>query len=151
MGDYSGILYIFGAVSSFMQLYVDTNIFLDFLLDRSNKLGNNIGNPASKFFFRAISCEFHIIFSDFTAQELLKQIRPEETTAMFVFLKKKTILVRHTLKEEEEARQLKPGHWQDALHAIIAKNAKADFIVTRNKADFADLKSLVEAKFPEDV
>ncbi len=134
-----------------MKLYVDTNIFLDCLVERQNIFGNDISPPAQKIFSRAIKCEFHIIFSDHTAKELAKNIRLENARMLFELLKKKIIQVKFTKEDEAEARKLCPEHYEDALHTILANKHGADFLVTRNISDFAKYCSLIKTKRPEEL
>ena len=133
-----------------MKLYIDTNIFLDYLLDRKNLLNNDISSPAQKLFHRAINCEFFIIFSDHTAKEVYNQINIEKTFFLFEVLKKKLVTIRQTKEDQEEARKIDSNNYDDALHFVLAKKSGADFIITRNIKHFSKFDSL-KAKLPENI
>jgi len=134
-----------------MKLYVDTNIFLDYLFERKNKLGKDISTPAQKLFFRAIECEFFIVISDHTATEINKNIDLEKARMLLEFLKKKIVMVYKTKDDIEKANKLSSTNFADALHAVIAKRAEADYIITRNLEDFEKFSSCIKAKAPENI
>lgn len=130
-----------------MKLYVDSNVYLDFLLDRKNKQLKDLSEKAYILFRRSGSCEFKIILSDHVLRELDKHMNLSETTSFFKLLEKKIIKVKMKKSDEEKAKSLKT-HYEDALHIVLAKKAKADVIVTRNKVDF---KHLFETYLPEEL
>ena len=49
---------------------VDTNVYLDYLLERCNRQGNDLSIPAAAIFTRAIACEFELVLSDHVLNEL---------------------------------------------------------------------------------
>jgi len=130
-----------------MRLYVDTNVFADFLLERRNAFGKDIESPAFLLFARAMCCAFHLVVSDHALRELSKVIRLSETTAFFSSIKPKVIMVSATDDDERLARAL-PTHFSDALHVVLARKAGADVIIMRNVGDFS---SIYKARLPEDV
>ena len=134
-----------------MKLYVDTNIFLDFLLERKNLAGEDISKPAQKLFFRAIKCEFFIVLSNHTGSELNKNLDIEKARMMLEFLKKKIVMIYQTQEDVDEATKLSPANFSDALHAVLAKKSGAEYLITRNLKDFSQFSSYIKAKPPEDV
>jgi len=134
-----------------MKLYIDTNIFLDFIFERKNIEGKDISKPAQKLFYRAMKCEFFIIYSDHTAFEINKRMRLEQLRMMFEFLKKKIVMVSKTQEDIKEAQKLSNTNFSDALHAVLAKKAGADYLITRNIRDFEAFSSYIEARTPEDI
>ena len=121
-----------------MKIYVDTNVYLDYLLERRNKLGKDLSRPAFNVFKRAVSCEFYIIFSNHLLNELHGNIKEDDTRMLLNFLKKKLISV----EDEHE-------HKGDEKHAILAINAGAELIVTRNKNHFIQFS--IKAVLPEEL
>lgn len=134
-----------------MKLYIDTNIFLDFLLERKNRAGEDISKPAQKLFFRSMKCEFFIIYSDHTAFELNKNISGEQIRMMFAFLHKKIVMISKTQEDIAEAQKLSAANFSDALHAVLAKKSGADYIITRNIDHFKELGFEIEARTPENI
>jgi len=134
-----------------MKLYVDTNIFLDYLLERKNKQGKDISAPAQKLFHRAISCEFFIVFSEHTATELANNIDLTKTTFLFETLKKKLVAIGVTKEDKKQAHELSNRNYPDALHAILARKSGSDYLITRNLKDFNDFSRIIQSKLPENI
>lgn len=132
-------------------LYIDTNIYLDVLLDRKNIYNKDIADPAMKIFYRAAKCEFNIVFSSWSSLELSRQIEPGSTTMLFSLIQKKIKFIEHTKEDIEKAKTINPLHFQDALHGILAKKAKADLLVTRDLKGFECVKHLIKTSLPENV
>ena len=134
-----------------MKLYIDTNIFLDYLLERKNVNGVDISVPAQKVFYRAIKCEFFIVLSDHTAIELNNNIGLEKLRMLFEFLKKKIVTIHKTKEDIIEAKKLSQDNFADALHVVLAKKANVDYIITRNLKDFEKFASIIKSKSPENI
>ena len=133
-----------------VRIYLDTNIYLDFLLNRENLFGTNIGDKAYVLLKRIISCEFDLVVSSWNLVELKRKIDFGELKPLFAILKKKIVKVYHTKEDIEKAKRMSE-HFQDALHVVLAKKAGAKILVTRNLKDFLQYSSLIEVKLPEDV
>ncbi|MDP4012960.1 MAG: hypothetical protein Q8R00_05145 [Candidatus Nanoarchaeia archaeon] len=121
-----------------MKIYIDTNIYLDYLLERKNKQGKDISRPAFEVFKRAISCEFYILISNHLLNELCGIIDLKDITMLMSFLKKKII------KIEDKSEGV-----GDEFHAFLAEKYGAELIVTRNKKDFKNLA--LQAYLPEEL
>ena len=130
-----------------MKLYVDSNVYLDFLLDRKNKQHKDLSEHAYVLFKRASSCEFKIVLSDHVLREVDKHMNLSETTSFFKLLEKKIIRVEIKKSDIVKAKSLKT-HYEDALHVVLAKKVEADVIVTRNKVDF---RNLFKTYLPEEL
>lgn len=134
-----------------LSLYVDTNVFLDALLGRKSLTGRDLSKIATKFFHRAISCEFYIIISSWTLQELYKEVDVSQVKMLFKMLERKIKTVEHSEGDIEKAKKISNEHFQDALHALLAVKNKADFVVTRNLTDYSCTNNLIKAKLPEHI
>jgi len=121
-----------------MKIYVDTNIYLDYLLQRKNKYGKDLSKSAFEVFKRTVSCEFYIIISNHLIHELRGLIDLNNLTMLMQFLKKKIIMI------SDET----PGKG-DALHAHLAIKYGADLIVTRNKIHFQEFS--IQSYTPEEL
>ncbi len=119
-----------------MKIYVDTNVYLDYLLERKNKQGKDLSKQAFEVFRRAMSCEFYVIISNHLLNEL-HAIMLEQDTRMLLYLLRKKII---TVEDEYE-------HKGDEKHAVLAIKAGADLIVTRNISDFKNFS--IQAVLPE--
>ncbi len=128
------------------RVYVDTCIFMDALLDRKNKSGRDIGTPAMSFFSRASGCEFRIIISDWTLEELYRNLDEKRLKEFLSDIEHKVERCGYNEEDIKKARE-KSGHWQDFLHGILAEKSDADYIATRNIEDFRIL-SAVQPKLP---
>jgi len=130
-----------------MKIYVDTNIYLDFLLERKNLEERDLSEYSYNVFERTISCEFTIVVSDKILSELRKHLDPGKASALFKLIKGKIIKIIATDEDIEKAKNINT-HFEDAIHVVLALKAEADLIVTRNKKDF---KGLFKAKLPEEI
>ena len=118
------------------KLYIDTNILIYAIDDAKNRFGKNISASSRKLLFQSMTCKHHIIISDWTLKELKIINKLSEASFLLELLKKKTININKTIKDEALAKKQNPNHIQDQLHCILALKAGADYIVTRNIADF---------------
>lgn len=134
------------------KIYLDTNIYLDYLLERKNIFNIDMSEKAFSVFHRTFLCEFEIVLSDWTSQELLKTIEPEKFLMLINILKakKKLHLVKCSDNDREYAKLLSL-HYHDPLHAILAKKGNAEFVVTRDKIGFQCCEYILKAYLPEEI
>lgn len=128
------------------EVYVDSNIFLDFLLNRT--LGYKpVAEIASQFFKEALSCKYNIILSSWTIMEVNKHFPAKEFREFLddFYTKHKIRIIRYSEQEMKQAK--KQHHWEDILHQMLAQKSKAELIITRNIKHFQD--SEVKATLPE--
>jgi len=118
------------------KLYIDTNIIIYALEDSKNHFGKDISASSRKLLFQSMNCKHHIIISDWTLKELELKNKLLESNFLLELLKKKTININKTIKDEALAKKQNPNHIQDQLHCILAIKAGADYLVTRNIDDF---------------
>jgi hypothetical protein len=121
-----------------MKLYIDTNVYLDYLLERKNKYGKDLSRPACEVFKRAVACEFHVLMSNHLIQELCGIIELSDLTMLMSFLKKKIIMIHDETKGKG-----------DELHAQLAIKHGADLIVTRNIRHFKRFS--IQSNTPEEL
>ncbi len=122
--------------TSYMKLYVDTNIVLDFIWNRSSGL-KPLGELAHIFFAESISCRHDLYISTHSLAELEKYIAKIHLTAFLDMISTKTTLIQVLADDLEKARSLE-FHLSDALHLVLARKVGADAIVTRNLSDFPE-------------
>ncbi len=123
-----------------MQVYLDTNIYLDYLENRSDNL-RPLGEFAFQLLTRSIACEFKIIISDIVLKELDKYITKEKIKQILTPLsrKDKIISVTSKFKHKRKARSIKRQFgipFFDALHYILAKENNAEYLITNDKHFF---------------
>lgn len=129
-------------------IYLDTNIYLDFLLT---------GRPASfaedafQIFHRTIRCEFTIVLSKKIKTELYPNIQGKESALLFSMLKPKLYIVQATKEDEEEAKNLDSVDTADALHALLAKKYGATYLITQNMKHFRKFGHLILSKLPSEI
>lgn len=135
-------------------IYLDTNIYLDYFLDRKNEFGKPLGPIAWGVFKRAINCEFSIVVSDWLAWQLDKNMGSSQLTVLFTLLDSKRKIIR-VKRMEDDVQQAKKyavsNDIDDPLHAVLAKKGGAVCVVTRDLEGYACCKSLIEAKLPENL
>lgn len=135
-------------------IYIDTNVYVDYFENRSYGL-----RPASEFAFiiiqRAISCEFNIVISTLLVKELEKRISQDEINRLFSQLREfnKIIDAKITYEVKKLAEELTRSgkiHYADAIHYALAFHAKAEAIITNDRA-FRNLSnSKLEILLPEE-
>ena len=132
-----------------VKVYCDANIFIDYFDDRSDTL-RPLKDFAFEFFSRGWNCNFSLVISDWLETELLRHLKKEQINQIFNNFKEKDklIMVKEERGDREKAKKIS-SHWQDPLHAILAKKAGADFLATRNIKDFSGCEDLVEIVLPE--
>lgn len=130
------------------RIYVDTNIFLDAIEDRSGRNGRDWGTAAKSLFSKAQYGQFQVIVSDWTLEELYKKADHEEVKKILSNMGDNLIRCEYTEKQKKRAKEAS-NHWQDYLHRIIAKEENADCIVTRDN-DLRDLSGL-KVKLPSHI
>ena len=129
-----------------MKIYVDTNIYLDYFLNRNDSL-RPLGDFAFELFRRTRSCEFEIILSDWVEQELENNNAIQQLIKLKEELKHKLITITTTKEDINQAKKIKP--FEDSLHAILAQKAKATHIITRNIKDFEN--ATITPIYPENL
>lgn len=133
-----------------MKIYCDTNVYMDYFEDRKDRL-RPLAYFAFEFFSRGWNCRFNLIISDHLLNELNRNLRPDQISEIIDEFKKKDKLIHieMTGEDKEEARKISKENYADALHAVLAKKASADYLTTRNIKDYAGCENLVEIALPE--
>lgn len=135
-----------------MLVYVDTNVIIDLLLNRTNMFGKNLGDRTAVLVDHAVSCQHHLIISDWTVHELKKNgINVEKLQMLLGFLSKKVRTITTSEEDKIKARELDSNNYDDALHAVLALKAGADVIATRNLKHFIKYRHLIEPELPENL
>ena len=120
-----------------MRIYVDTNVFIDYLLQRFK----------IKVFTEAVTCKYTIVISQLVIKELKSQkINADELLKWLSFASKIEIIPVCTKNYE---LYLTKNEYADALHIASAISANVSYIVTRNVKDF--VKSPIVVKNPDDL
>lgn len=135
-------------------LYVDTDIFLNFLLNRKNLYGYPLGPEAEEFFNKVFNYDINIVISTKVLEELYGQLQnPGQAQMLFKLLKSKNKInvVEYSQEELKEAETLDAENRNDALHALLAKKHGAKYVVTRNMRHFSKFSHIIEPKFPKDI
>jgi predicted nucleic acid-binding protein len=130
-----------------MKYFIDTNIFLDIVLDRKG------GGIATDFVNKCILNKNKIYISWHTLSNLF-YILEKNLNNQIAKLSVKDILyfanvvtVGHD--DAKLALDLDVADFEDALQIVSAKAVDADYIITRNKKDFVN--SPIMAILPEEV
>jgi len=134
----------------FMLVYVDTNVFLDFLRDRENEFGGSLGKRAEEFFRRVREGEFDIVVSDWVKKELSNHLENGEERMLFSMLEDSIVEASYSDEDWERAERIDEQEADDVLHAVIADNVGADLVTTQNITDYRNV-DFIEVKKPRDV
>ena len=136
------------------RFYVDTSVWLDFALDRSDGV-RPLGELAFQFFKKCMRNGWKIVYSDAVIEELEKHLTMEEIRERcFAILEEKKLIQKIVFnkKEVEEAEEISKRErvsFTDALHAVIARNNNAT-VVSRDR-HFGQLSKVVKCFFPEEI
>lgn len=132
-----------------VKIYCDTNIFIDYFNERTDRL-RPLKDFAFEFFSKGWNCSFELIISDWLLKELRNHLKEEQIQEVLNMYRDKNKL--HTVYEKFgdriKAREISE-HWDDALHAILANKAGADFLATRNIRHYENCEELVQIILPE--
>ncbi len=129
-------------------IYIDTNVWIDFFLNREDNL-RPLGDFAHELFVKTSQCKYKIITSDWLIKELTKTNHLDSYRQLEEQLVKlnKIKYIKTEYKELMSAK--KHQHWHDALHEILAIKANAIYLVTRNVKDFTGEKVIIT--YPENL
>lgn len=117
-----------------MRLYLDTNVIMDFFLDRRSS--------SILLFKKILSCLHEVVISDFVLRELeLQKVDMKLFIQTLTALRKLEIV---SISEEDKiiARTIHQTHYADALHYVLAKRADVGCLVTSNIKDFSCFKDI---------
>jgi predicted nucleic acid-binding protein len=129
-------------------IYLDTNVYLDYYFDRRGS-----ETAFRILFFRTPRCEFKIVVSDWVLKELeLNGVDSKKVNTLFDWIAKagKLIKVFKTAEDIEVAKKISE-HFQDPLHAVLARKGGSGVVVTSDKYGFNCCRHLVDTKFPEEI
>jgi len=125
-----------------MRLYVDTNVIMDFLLDRRSSAYDLIKE--------ALKCKHSFVISDIVVEELSFQNMDFRSLFKILDSAGKLDILKNTSEESRQAKLVSQTHYNDALHYFIAKRAGVDCLVTSNVRDFSWFNDLM-VKRPDDL
>lgn len=135
------------------KIYVDSNIFLDFWLDRMTGL-KPANYYAEELFKNCIRCLYKIVISENTIIELSENFPAKNIEKKLDVFKKlsKLEIVSVQIDDLIKAKKLAldrdiPVH--DAVHALIAKKLMIP-LITRDK-HFSQVDDLITVKAPEEL
>ncbi|MBI2530013.1 MAG: PIN domain-containing protein [Candidatus Diapherotrites archaeon] len=139
-----------------MKLFVDTNIFADYYLDRSNHVVP-LGEFAFQLIKRSISCEFYILTSDDVITELKRILNKKENELNEIIFKeliatKKIQFIKASENQAIEAEKLSGERnipRNDALFAVLARDNKA-LLISRDNHYYA-IGDIAEVRKPEEL
>ena len=139
------------------KVLVDTNIFLDYYLNRSSGV-IPIGEFAFQFFQRTLECEFFVVICTETVNELKMVLGVDEKKIweeVFrpFWIKSKIEVVYPTREQKIIARRLsdeKKVPFVDALFSIIARE-RGLFLVTRDRHFSEELDFAEFTRTPEEL
>lgn len=137
-------------------IYIDTNVYLDHFENRVDKM-RPLGEFAFNVIRRTLDCEFNVVVSSQVLDELKNAGAHQSINNIFLVLKQrhKYKFIKTIEEDKYRADQISSKHYythyEDTLHALLAKKAGAKYLVTRNIKDFECLAFLIESKLPEEL
>ncbi len=133
-----------------IPLYLDTNIYMDFFLNRDKS------NPAMLLLLKALSCKYKIVISNIVLNETKINQCGDDLKALLMQLTRQNKLINiftnpEDRREVEKLIKERDTPYNDTLHAVLCKKSGASHFVTRNMKDFVRLKDIVDLKYPEEL
>lgn len=135
-----------------LKVYCDTNVYLDFFLERDTTLV-----PHSQFAWNIFSLAYQrkiiLIYSDHLEFQIKKELGDKWKLAQGFFrdLKDRNAVeeVKVTDEIRKESKRYLPNR-EDAIHALLAIKTNASVLVTRNIGDFEPFKQTIKIVTPTD-
>lgn len=117
-----------------MRLYLDTNVIMDFFLDRRAS--------ANTLFMNTFKCIYTIVISNVVLKEL--KFQKVDVDNLFKMLESadKLEILKTTTAELVLADLMSETHHNDALHYLLAKRAGVECLVTSNIKDFGSFTDI---------
>lgn len=132
-----------------MDIYVDTNVYMDLFENRRSGL-RELGLLAGQVFDDILKKRFRLVTSDWVLAELDKHGHKNKYLELMTVLGNSNIVcVSTTSQDKDDARKLSASNYPDALHVILAKKVNAKILVTQNIEDFVEFQKLIEVISPE--
>lgn len=131
-------------------IYIDTNVYIDYFLNRKDKF-RPLGDFAFELLRKSLDCKYTIIISKWVLDELGFFISEKEITELIQWMESKEKVIFIMTSKEDVLEAKKKAHWQDALHAILAKKANANYLVTRNIKDYSNFSDVLNIVLPENL
>ena len=131
--------------------YIDTNVFLDVVLNRENLFGKDISTTSYKVFSESMSCKFKLAISSWTLQEIYKKTEVEQMRMFFALIEKKIVTITYDYEDISKAKNMSNDNFDDALHIVLAEKCAVDKIVTRNIRDFIEIGTKIPIIKPESI
>ena len=130
-----------------MTLLIDANIILDVLQGRLPHLKD------SSLVWKMCETKIHNgVISALTIPNIVyvmrKELTPEQTESILNKLLLIFDVADLTIEDLSKAASLRWNDYEDAIQSVIAERISADYIITRNTADYSD--SIVPVLTPEE-
>lgn len=124
-----------------MKIFLDTNIFLDLILNRDSQEALKILNATQKGFFKGYILDSTLLNIDYVAKKQIKDIRD------FLTLINKTFTVIGATNELiKQALNIENNDFEDNLQYISAKNNSCDLIISNDKNFYSKDMEILSSK-----
>jgi len=118
-----------------MKIFIDTNVFLDALLNRDNGLSKKLIQHLEKQNVEISLSDISIIN---IAYIIRKDFSKDEIKEIVNILLKKHKIICASEKIIEDANNSKFKDFEDGVQYFCAKKIEADLIISNNKKDFSE-------------
>jgi predicted nucleic acid-binding protein len=135
-----------------INVYADTNVYIDIFDDRSDKRRykyDDWADFALEFLRRVKEKQYKLVISDWVFDEI-KKVRgtdKELQELLKMFAEDDILIVERTREDETEAAKLSKNY-PDALHVVLAKKSNCVYLVTRNIDDFMEFRDIIKITLP---
>lgn len=128
------------------RVYCDTCVFMDAMgFNENNHPYKDYVEFAWNFFNAVKNNEYILVTSYWVFEEFRKVTGKKQMIIDFIKdLDVDYIHVEEKANDSSEARSLSIGNYDDALHVVLAKNAKARIFTTQNMKHFAEFNEFMQ-------
>lgn len=126
-------------------VYADANIYLNIFFQETKGYMINPCDEAIEFFNRVVAKEFKLGYSDFVIYEVTNRLKEKgkDPKIMDAFLKDLVADGGELVKADQEPRDVDDAkkldvHYQDPLHAILARRIGCYALVSRDNEGFPE-------------
>ena len=118
-----------------MNIFIDTNVFLDALLNRDDGLSKKLIQHLERQNVEISMSDISLINIAYIVR---KEFTADEIKEIIAILLKKHIIVCANQKIIKDANNSKFKDFEDGVQYFCAKEIEADLIISNNKKDFSE-------------
>ena len=137
-----------------MKVYVDSNIFLNYLFNEFGGITEFAALRTEELFEKALNGKYTLFTSELTVFEVSDISRLSENEVKEFLQHRNVNIVKVMLSDKKQAENITQKtkiHTKDAIHTAIALRCGCEAIITRDIKDFKKVSHLIKVCKPEEL